>query len=286
MAGSSSKQTNSTLRRFCWTLNNYTEEDVTTLQKDLAELCKFAIFGRETCPNTGTKHLQGFCNLQRPKRFSSIRKLFKERAHIEKAKGSDLDNKTYCSKSGEVWMHGEPCSQGARNDLQEVVSVIEGGERNIKAVALQFPTTYIKYFKGIEQYIRICHSSAERDFATQVSFFWGPTGSGKSRRAYEEAKATGEPIYYKPRGEWWDGYCGHANVIIDDFYGWLKYDELLKICDRYPYRVPVKGGYENFVTKRIWITSEKPLEQIYRFIGYDCSSIRRRLNTELYIGYQ
>ena len=51
---------NSTVRRFCWTLNNYTEEDVDVLQKDLAELCKFAIFGRETCPNTGTKHLQGF----------------------------------------------------------------------------------------------------------------------------------------------------------------------------------------------------------------------------------
>lgn len=51
---------NSTVRRFCWTLNNYTEEDVDVLQKDLTELCKFAIFGRETCPSTGTKHLQGF----------------------------------------------------------------------------------------------------------------------------------------------------------------------------------------------------------------------------------
>ncbi len=51
---------NSTIRRFCWTLNNYTEEDVDGLQKDLAELCKFAIFGREVCPTTGTEHLQGF----------------------------------------------------------------------------------------------------------------------------------------------------------------------------------------------------------------------------------
>ena len=51
---------NSTVRRFCWTLNNYTDDDVDVLQKDLAELCKFAIFGREICPTTGTKHLQGF----------------------------------------------------------------------------------------------------------------------------------------------------------------------------------------------------------------------------------
>lgn len=40
-------------------------------------------------------------------------------------------------------------------------------------------------------------------------------------------------IYYKPRGELWDGYHQQPSVIIDDFYGWLKYDELLKISDRY-----------------------------------------------------
>lgn len=56
----SRNMTNGVLRRFCWTLNNYTEDDVASLQKDLTELCKFAIFGREVCPTTGTEHLQGF----------------------------------------------------------------------------------------------------------------------------------------------------------------------------------------------------------------------------------
>nr|WBG01468.1 replication-associated protein [Army ant associated cyclovirus pff-3] len=268
---------NGSIRRFCWTLNNYTEDELTRLQKDLSELCKFAIFGREICPTTGTKHLQGFCNLQRPKRFNSVRALFGGRAHIEKAKGTDLDNKTYCSKSGEVWMHGEPGHQGTRTDLQEVVSCIEGGEKNLKRLAVQFPVAYIKYFKGIEQYIRIAHGSGERDFKTEVFFYYGATGLGKSRAAREESQATGDETYYKPRGEWWDGYCGQPNVVIDDFYGWIKYDEMLKICDRYPYRVPVKGGYENFVSKRIWITSNYGLDRIYRFIGYDCRPLERRM---------
>ena len=71
----------------------------------------------------------------------------------------------------------------------------------------------------------------------------------------QKAKATGGRIYYKPRGDWWDGYKQHECVIIDDFYGWIKYDDLLKICDRYPYQVPVKGSFEQFTSKYIWITS-------------------------------
>lgn len=59
---------------------------------------------------------------------------------------------------------------------------------------------------------------------------------GTSRRASEEAK-TNELIYYKPRGTWWDGYYQQPNIILDDFNGWIPYDELFKILDRYPYRV-------------------------------------------------
>ncbi len=237
---------------------------------------------------TGSEHSVGhnvalyyYSNLQRPKRFNSIRKIFGGRAHIERAKGTDLENQAYCSKSGDVWQCGEPSAQGTRTDLEKVVSVIEGGERNIKNLAIQFPIAYIKYFKGIEQYIRVAHGNSERDFKTEVYYFWGATGTGKSRKAREESQVLGE-TYYKPRGEWWDGYTGQPCVVIDDFYGWIKYDELLKICDRYPYRVPVKGGYENFVSKYIWITSERPLEEVYRFLSYDCSSLRRRLNKEIH----
>ena len=116
----------------------------------------------------------------------------------------------------------------------------------------------------------------ERDFKTEVRFYYGRPGSGKSRRAQQEAQATGGRIYYKPRGDWWDGYKQHECVIIDDFYGWIKYDDLLKICDRYPYQVPVKGSFEQFTSKYIWITSNVGLESIYRFIGYDCTAIKRR----------
>ena len=118
-----------------------------------------------------------YSNLQRPKRFNSIRQIFRGRAHIERAKGSDIENQEYCSKGGDVWQCGTPCAQGTRTDLQKVVSVIEGGERDIKNLAIQFPCAYIKYWKGIEQYIRVAHGNPERDFKTEVFYFWGPTGT-------------------------------------------------------------------------------------------------------------
>lgn len=221
--------------------------------------------------------------MYRPCRFKRAREIFGGRAHIEKAKGNDLENQVYCSKGGQIWEHGRPSAQGTRSDLETVVSHIEGGESDLKNVALLCPVAFIKYFKGIREYIRIRHAAMDRDFPTECYYIWGPPGSGKSRTALQQAKEAGGTIYYKPRGDWWDGYEQHDNVIIDDFYGWIKYDEMLKICDRYPYRVPVKFGFEIFNTKRIYITSNSSIETAYRFPGYDCTALKRRMKKIVYM---
>ena len=78
-----------------------------------------------------------------------------------------------------------------------------------------------------------------------------------------------------------DHYVKFRKLPLREFdfvHGWIKYDEMLKICDRYPYRVPVKGGYENFVSKRIWITSNYGLDKIYRFLNYDKGPLERRMD--------
>ena len=108
----------------------------------------------------------------------------------------------------------------------------------------------------------------------------GEPGTGKSKTAAEIA-ADGS-VYYKPRGEWWDGYEQQNTVIIDDYYGWLKYDEILKICDRYPYSVPIKGGYEQFNSKRIIFTSNEPIEKWYKgdwFGDTQLKALKRRIDT-------
>lgn len=217
-------------------------------------------------------------------RWQGVARILRHKAHFERAKGNDKQNRDYCSKGKDYWEHGKPVTgRGHRSDLQKVVDLIKDGETSLQKIAIECPVEFIKFHRGISTYLKTIHPIPSRDFKTEVFYFWGPPGSGKSRRAQIEAGFYGGETYYKPRGDWWDGYKQHDNVIIDDFYGWIKYDELLKITDRYPYRVPVKGGYEEFITKRIWITSNVPLDQLYRFPGYNCEAIKRRCTSILNI---
>lgn len=87
----------------------------------------------------------------------------------------------------------------------------------------------------------------------RIVVFHGPTGSGKSRRAWAEA---GYDAYSKcPRTKWWTGYQGHANVVIDEFRGGIDIAHILRWFDRYPVSVETKGSTKPLVAKNIWITS-------------------------------
>lgn len=274
---------NVVLRRFVFTWHDYTESDVEKVITFFDNYAKYGIFGKEQCPTTKKNHLQGFCNLSKPLRFNAIKKHLDNRIHIEKANGSDEQNQTYCSKSGDVFEKGKPDKKGKRNDLQPLISAIQSGESNITAIAQGYPDVYIRYYRGIRDYISKMHPVPHRHEKTEVFYFWGPPGTGKSKSALERARNIDETsIYYKPRGLWWDGYEQQTSVIIDDFYGWIKYDEMLKICDRYPYKVQIKGGFQEFTSKFIFITSNVDTKDLYKFPGYDTAALERRITQKLY----
>lgn len=270
------------VRRFCFTWNDHTPEDCKIVEKFIETYCKYGVAGEEFAPTTNRPHIQGFCNLHKPMRFSTIKKRLHNTIHIEKANGSDEENQKYCTKSGNYFEKGTPSVQGQRSDLAAVVDSIQSG-KDTTQIARDHPITYIRYFRGIHELAKCLRPTPPREFKTWVYYYWGPPGSGKSRRASEEAKSLNENIYYKPRGQWWDGYKQQENVIIDDFYGWIKYDELLKITDRYPYKVQVKGGFEEFTSRRIWITSNVDTDMLYKFIGYNNAAFERRITNKINI---
>lgn len=83
--------------------------------------------------------------------------------------------------------------------------------------------------------------------------YWGRTGTGKSRRAWEQA---GVDAYPKdPRTKFWDGYRGQEHVVLDEFRGCIDVSHILRWLDRYPVRVEIKGSSVPLAARRFWITS-------------------------------
>jgi hypothetical protein len=107
--------------------------------------------------------------------------------------------------------------------------------------------------------------------------FTGTTGTGKTRRAWDEA---GVLAYAKdPCTKWWCGYTGQGHVVIDEFRGQIGISHLLRWLDRYPVLVETKGAAVPLRASKFWITSNLPVERWYPEI--DCATldaILRRVN--------
>lgn len=246
--------------KYCFTLNNYEEDDEARIQAFMRESAAYAVYGREIAPTTGTPHLQGYVHLKKKMRFNAFKAAIGDAAHIEPATGSDEQNFVYCTKSEDYFEVGEKTSQGKRSDLSDAVATLRE-TKSLKRVADEYPEQFIRYHRGFKELLRTSFPVEPRTFKTRLHVFVGPPGTGKSRGATDAAEGT--RVFRKHLGEWWDGYDGHETVIIDDFYGWIKHCELLRLTDRYAHQVQIKGGFQEFAPKDIYITSNKPISDWY-----------------------
>lgn len=83
--------------------------------------------------------------------------------------------------------------------------------------------------------------------------YWGPTGTGKTRTAWERGGLDAYPKV--PSTKFWDGYQGQETVIIDEFRGDIGISNLLRWFDRYPCLVEIKGSSTVLSAKLFIVTS-------------------------------
>lgn len=154
-------------------------------------------------------------------------------------------------------------------------------------------------FEDIDKSIVVCHyralKSIRQDYLDpvaverRVKVYWGATGTGKSRTAWEEAGLSAYPkgiiyLILDPRTKFWDGYNGQENVVIDEFRGAIDVAHLLRWFDRYPVIVEVKGSSVVLSAKSVWVTSNISPEQWFP----DCDqetmkALRRRLEVTRFL---
>jgi len=258
-------------RNWLFTINNPTIED-----KPLDwEGAKYLIFQKER-GEEGTLHYQGYVCWEQPKGLAAVKKV-NPRAHWEIRRGTHEGAKAYCSKEDTrvegPWEKGEEPTQGRRNDLQEIKEKLDAGA-TVADIADSHYSQWCRYRHAFQEYKQI--KQPKRDFKTKVCVLWGPTGTGKSSFVREKA---GIDCYWKEDQKWWDGYENQTHVCLDDFYGWIKYHDMLRLLDRYPLRLECKGGQVQFNSKFIWITSNKHPRDWYKDMSEEkYAALERRID--------
>lgn len=110
-------------------------------------------------------------------------------------------------------------------------------------------------------------------------------GGGKTFAAHEFAKANDWQLYMVPSPNngslFFDGYVGQEVVVFDDFYGWIRYHDLLKYCDSYAIKVNIKGAMVNWCPKHVFLTSNVDWRQWYEWTAErKPGALQRRIDEE------
>lgn len=142
-------------RNWCFTLNNYTDDDA-CLFHSLPSGCKYAVVGKEV-GESGTPHLQGFLTFLNPQRLTGLRRSwFAGRAHWEPAR-HPIEASDYCKKEGDYQEHGVApieSSSSTRTDLSHFKEAVKGGCLDPKRLREDYSDVYAKYPRFCVDYLR------------------------------------------------------------------------------------------------------------------------------------
>jgi len=227
----------------------------------------------ESGKDSGYRHWQLMVCFSRKQRLGGVKSIFGSKCHAEPTRSAHA--RDYCRKEdtavpGTRFEFGElPIRRNSKPDWQRVWDSAKSGD-----------------FESIPANIRVQNYRTIRairsDYAKPVGMertclvYWGPTGTGKSQLAWEQA---GVGAYPKdPSSKFWCGYDGQQHVVIDEFRGQIAIHHLLRWLDRYPVNVELKGSSLPLSALKFWITSNLPVYKWYPDVDQaTVDALKRRL---------
>ena len=257
---------------------------------------KYILYGPlELTEENKKPHLHFIIAFASPKMFKTVIKTLKSSEyHIECCRNFHAAVE-YCLKNdpNDKLEYGEPLKQGLRNDLKKT---LESSHYNVKEIQENNPDLYVRYRSGIE---KICESKARENntldwlnltqdedgnikdkeyIPTRVHWFFGPTGTGKSRTV---KKVVGDKVkkgVIKPdeitiincftSAGFAIGMINYKSkiLILDEFRGdCIKFSELLKIIDGTT--INIKGSEVYLHLEDIYVTSCYSPNEVYKNLG-------------------
>lgn len=218
--------------------------------------------------DSGTPHLQGCFQLKAKKRMQPVIEamMVHHAPHLEIMKAGIKEAALYCKKDSArgvegcvVHEHGTMLIAGGRTDLTKALEAFPTLDELMDGE----PEMYCRFRNGLRDIYAKRSTSIEKP-VPRVYWFYGETGSGKSRQAHAMLADCVDGSWVAPLNlDWFDGYCGQGAVLFDDFrkeYTRTKYgfSGLLRLLDRYPLNVNVRGAAPvPWVPRTIIITCNK-----------------------------
>lgn len=166
--------------------------------------------------------------------------------------------------------------QGKSSEFDMCIEDITKNNIDKLSMIKKYPKTYVMRHAGLDKLLGVYDVAPVRDHVC-VRWFWGVSGGGKSHTAREEA---GPHAWYcsDTTLQWFDTYNGQENVVINELSPHCNFERLLKICDKEPVTVPIKGSSVPWRAVNIWITKmEHPLE-LFKHLKVDLYQVTRRMN--------
>lgn len=280
-----------------WCITSYEYEYIRAIseQAELREEVQYFIGQTETCPETSRVHFQGFIQFKRRRSMRQVKRWLRDdTVHLEVARGTAEENRAYCSKEetrevdGVSFEVGTLISQGERRDLHEMGAAALRGE-SLLSIAESNTASFARYHGGIRAIRQLAQRERTRDWRdVKVWVFHGDAGSGKSAlaRRYDQSlfalDCAGEQRIV------FDGYEGDKTLLIDDFYGNIRYNFLLRILDGYQLQLPARYSncYAEYDT--VILTSNSHPNDWYKKLFGDgmSAALKRRINKVFFIECQ
>ncbi len=239
-----------------------------------------------------TDHLQGFIQLYKAQRLTWLKNRVNPKAHWEPMKCQDTNAaRHYCMKPVDCclcehckserikptkiagpWVFGKyvrTCSTNMgggrrkRTDIELYRDAIRAGT-SIDELYDMFPSQMARYPKMFTD----LHQPDISRKPPKVILIVGDTGRFKTKWFFDNCNHNSwwqSPI--SNGTTWMDGYKNQKWVLFDDFTGQLALDQFLRLADRYPIMVPVKGSHVEFNPEVVVFTSNRRPRDWYKWRG-------------------
>lgn len=229
----------------------------------------YAIFGFEFGELGTTPHIQYAIGFNNPRTLINAKKCMEfyfgmtDEVHVEITRFPACVY-NYCKKELQFKEIGQFRRQGHRTDLDVLHRMISTGASELE-IYEENPGQYFRNYRAINR-ARFLYKKKSIPMIRplHVTWIYGPAGFGKTWRAINEAPTEPFILSKGNTGVWFDGYDGEKTLIIDEMSGWIPYELLLRMLDKYKLQCDVKGGMVWAEWNHVIVTSNKHPLQVYK----------------------